>query len=543
LISRILATFLAIIGICLSMEVMTKGGRLPVVMSLLDGSGSPSALPPGAIMLQPDTPNALRVTTEFPGFGGSAVMSIVLRGGAITFITDKQHTTFRAEDSPIAVAVQANETGKATALILAETGAPTIEYLSVKSLSRHQQIWPTRMGIIAALLLFLPVAFALGFIPIDQQVARRNIILISSLLFLAVLSLSLLSVILAIVALGYLVCLAHSRSKLGYFQALAILAIPIILFKFLGPVSLASFDVSVHTIWLPIGLSFLVARQIDLAIKLATGQQSLPSVPDYVTYSVFWPSLCAGPVTQYDKNFLGGQILLTWEERASAGRRISAGLAKKMLADLIFLLLVTSNFQAVFVSGTANAGDRMAMYFGNMLFVYLDFAGYTDIALGTARWMGVRLPENFDNPLLRSNLREFWRHWHMSLTQWVNRIVYMPLTMAMRRQHSVLKYVVPVAATTLTIGLWHGLTLNWLLWGLHHALGIFISDLLVKLDNKNFAISHRSLARKVYKAIGIVFVWYWLMLSYTFTLSSNVSISLREYTLLLLAPLQIFSVP
>jgi alginate O-acetyltransferase complex protein AlgI len=537
MVARIVAVFLVILSTCIAFEFAIQGGQVPASVDILDQRGAATPHIGGPVSLYPEQVAIVRVTTELPGIGGTAVLSVTVDGDDVEVFIEQSRSTIIADGTPQRVVIHASEDGTAKALIVATSAAATLRDVRVDSLNRHQMIWPTRIGILACLVLFLPIALAIGFVPAGQT--RRNLMLAASLVFIGALSLSLLEIVGSIVVLGYLVALAVARRSLAYFSALGILVIPLILFKIMGPIALAGFDLTVQTIWLPIGLSYLVARQIDLAMKIAMGQQTLPSIRDYLFFSVFWPSFSAGPITQYDQNFVEGEAHITWTSRALGGRRISVGLAKKVFADLIFLMLVTENYHAVVVTGEAAPEIRLAFYFGNMLFVFFDFSGYTDIALGTARWMGIRLPENFDNPLLRWNMRDFWRHWHMSLTQWVNRIVYMPLSMAVRRQGHVVKYYVPIVATTLTIGLWHGFALGWFFWALHHALGVIIADWWIKLDGRYFTAPGRHWGRKMYRGAGIVFVWYWLMLSYTFTLSSNITISFREYALVLAAPLQI----
>jgi D-alanyl-lipoteichoic acid acyltransferase DltB (MBOAT superfamily) len=112
--------------------------------------------------------------------------------------------------------------------------------------------------------------------------------------------------------------------------------------------------------------------------------------------------------------------------------------------------------------------------------IYFDFSGYTDIAIGLGRLLGVRLPENFASPYLKPNLTQFWNSWHMTLTQWFRSYFFNPLLRAMRsRQESLSPLLVILVAqisTMVLIGLWHGVTLGFVLWGLWHGLGLFIQN-------------------------------------------------------------------
>ncbi len=112
--------------------------------------------------------------------------------------------------------------------------------------------------------------------------------------------------------------------------------------------------------------------------------------------------------------------------------------------------------------------------------IYFDFSGYTDIAIGLGKLLGVQLPENFDAPYLKPNLTQFWNSWHMTLTQWFRSYFFNPLIRFMRSSKVSLPMWLMVfiaqLATMSFIGLWHGVTLGFLLWGVWHGVGLFIQN-------------------------------------------------------------------
>jgi D-alanyl-lipoteichoic acid acyltransferase DltB (MBOAT superfamily) len=112
--------------------------------------------------------------------------------------------------------------------------------------------------------------------------------------------------------------------------------------------------------------------------------------------------------------------------------------------------------------------------------IYFDFSGYTDMAIGLGRFLGIRLPENFNGPYLKPNLTQFWNSWHMTLTQWFRSYYFNPVTRALRSSKwklpSYLVILIMQTTTMVLIGLWHGITVNYLLWGLWHGLGLFIHN-------------------------------------------------------------------
>lgn len=97
--------------------------------------------------------------------------------------------------------------------------------------------------------------------------------------------------------------------------------------------------------------------------------------------------------------------------------------------------------------------------------IYYDFCGYTDIALGLAMTMGIKLPQNFRAPYKASNIRDFWQRWHMSLSFWIRDYIYIPLGGS---KHGALRRVINGLVAFALCGLWHGASYNYLLWGLYH---------------------------------------------------------------------------
>jgi alginate O-acetyltransferase complex protein AlgI len=105
--------------------------------------------------------------------------------------------------------------------------------------------------------------------------------------------------------------------------------------------------------------------------------------------------------------------------------------------------------------------------------ILLDFSGYSDMAIGFARMMGIRLPENFNWPYLAANIVEFWRRWHISLSTWIRDYLYIPLGGS--RQGLSRKMLNAFIAMALC-GLWHGASWNFVIWGLYHGLGLAIAN-------------------------------------------------------------------
>src|SRR5215471_20415033 len=145
--------------------------------------------------------------------------------------------------------------------------------------------------------------------------------------------------------------------------------------------------------------------------------------------------------------------------------RILCGLAKKFaIADL--LTAYTNHLNAADIAA-ANRAILPLWLLAYGMKIYADFSAYSDIAIGSARLFGIKVPENFDWPYLRTNISEFWRHWHMSLYQWLVDYVFVPLGGS---RTAAPRVYLNVLITMFISGLWHGAGLNFVVWGLWHGL-------------------------------------------------------------------------
>jgi D-alanyl-lipoteichoic acid acyltransferase DltB (MBOAT superfamily) len=229
--------------------------------------------------------------------------------------------------------------------------------------------------------------------------------------------------------------------------------------------------------WL--GFSYVSFRLLHTILDRKAGR--LPSVPlaDYVNYVIFFPSFTAGPIDRVERftRDLNEPIALRREDWLDVGKRFFLGLFKKfVIADALSWIALNEAFARQIDS----AAWMWFLLYCYSLRIYFDFSGYTDIAISLGRMLGVRLPENFAAPYLKPNLTQFWNSWHMTLTQWFRNYFFHPLTRALRSgDRSVplaLMILVAQISTLVLIGLWHGVTVGFVLWGLWHGAGLFIQN-------------------------------------------------------------------
>ncbi len=233
----------------------------------------------------------------------------------------------------------------------------------------------------------------------------------------------------------------------------------------------SSFDIR----WL--GISYIVFRILHTLRERQMGTLPEVSLREYVTYIFFYPALTAGPIDRLER--FVKDLRAAWrpaqDDWIVVVQRIGLGLFKKfVLADSLALMALNAQ-NADKVQST---GWAWILLYAYALQIFLDFSGYTDIAIGMARMVGIRLPENFNAPYLRANITQFWNNWHMTLTQWFRAYFFNPLTRSLRTRKFPIWSVILITqlATMILIGLWHGVTLNFVLWGLWHGLGLFVHN-------------------------------------------------------------------
>jgi len=234
---------------------------------------------------------------------------------------------------------------------------------------------------------------------------------------------------------------------------------------------------SISLAWL--GFSYVAFRLLHTILDRKAGR--LPSVrlADYVNYVIFFPAFTAGPIDRLERftHDLNNPVPLDRAGWMDAGTRFFLGLFKKfVIADALAWIALNDKF-----AQQINSSAWMwVLLYSYSLRIYFDFSGYTDIAISLGRLLGVRLPENFASPYLKPNLTQFWNSWHMTLTQWFRSYFFNPLTRAMRSNElSMPTYsmiLITQVSTMVLIGLWHGVTVGFVLWGLWHGVGLFIQN-------------------------------------------------------------------
>lgn len=229
---------------------------------------------------------------------------------------------------------------------------------------------------------------------------------------------------------------------------------------------------------LPAGISFFTFQAMSYVIDVYRGEaKPQKNLIFFSVYLSLFPQLVAGPIVRYTD--LEAQLTQRpkpdYSQMREGLRRFCTGLAKKvLLADAMGRLWGSMN------GNFAQAG-ALGAWVGLLAFsfqIFFDFSGYSDMAIGLCRGMGFTIPENFDRPYRARSLTEFWRRWHMTLTEWFKVYVYIPLGGSRRGR---VRRDVNILVVWALTGLWHGAGWHFVLWGLYFAvLLIFEKRFLLK---------------------------------------------------------------
>jgi D-alanyl-lipoteichoic acid acyltransferase DltB (MBOAT superfamily) len=353
---------------------------------------------------------------------------------------------------------------------------------------------------------------------------RSAILLIASLVFLALFAHQplLFLPLAAFLLLGYLGIMLLER---GWSRATVWCILAVILaYVWLKKYTFIPAGTFLHVPYFTLGLSYIFFRVLHLLIESGDqGEKEHLPLGAYLLYTLNFTTLVSGPIQRYD-DFARDQFAV---EPIALGLRV-IGLQLERIVRGFFkvnvLALVLHDIQQVALAQLAqpvSASSKLFAAFELVIvypfFLYANFSGYIDIVIALARLMRLRLPENFDRPFSASSFIDFWNRWHITLSTWLKTYVYNPLLMALMRRTSSLALqpylgVFCFFVTFFLVGVWHGRTSGFMVFGVLQGAGVAINKLWqLQLT--------RILSRKGYKALaanqayiafarGLNFLWF-----------------------------------
>jgi len=232
-----------------------------------------------------------------------------------------------------------------------------------------------------------------------------------------------------------------------------------------------------------IGLSYILFRMIHWLVENYKHTIRTRNFLCYLNYLFFFPTFMAGPIdTLNNFHYWVGRTHVRFNVRmlmAGIGR-IFFG-AVKLLLIVPYIKPYAVDYQVLVPSlGPWGAVGSAALLYS--LYIYIDFSGYCDTAIGMAYMMGIRTPENFDNPYFSTNISDFWKRWHITFSTFLKIYVFKPVIALLNRfpiaKYRMLVSVIAYMVTFFVCGIWHGSTLNFVFWGLWHGIGLSVYKLI-----------------------------------------------------------------
>ena len=237
-----------------------------------------------------------------------------------------------------------------------------------------------------------------------------------------------------------------------------------------------------HSIVLPLAISFYTFQLIAYVVDVYRGQilRESPLI-EFMAFILFFPQLIAGPIMRHSDFFYQIDNIKPDQDKMQTGLfLLMLGIIKKVIiADNIMPLITDVYIRPGYYDWFSNLNAAS----GFVLLIYCDFSGYTDIARGLGKLLGLDLPENFRGPYLSASFREFWQRWHITLSTWMRDYLYIP--MGGSRTTPIRNNFITIS-TIILAGLWHGASYKFLVWGLMHGVTLVIERQIRKIKNKFF---------------------------------------------------------
>lgn len=244
---------------------------------------------------------------------------------------------------------------------------------------------------------------------------------------------------------------------------------------------LSFFNVPVPSFISILGVSYIFFRQLDVLFQVKARLVQTVSIIDYLNYLLSFWTILAGPIQRYRsfiQTFYDEKQPLDNQQSLVCFHRAANGMIKILLLGAFFQYCSSAAYIGILQNGPSWK-YIIAIFYCFPLFLYFNFSGYCDVVIGMAKWAGFTIPENFDRPYLSRDMIEMWNRWHITMSQWLRDYVYQPLFKVLisgifRNYISFSQYL-SIFITFSLVGIWHGTTLNFIVFGLLQGLGMAAS--------------------------------------------------------------------
>lgn len=280
----------------------------------------------------------------------------------------------------------------------------------------------------------------------------------------------------------------------------------------------ANSQFTLSSVILPLGISYYTFQALGYIIRINRGSEKAEhEYLKFVTYLIFIPKFFSGPVERSNRFFPQIHNLGNFnKDLVSDGMRLLFWGAFKKFAIAYVLYFPV---HLIYSDITAYTGVQLILvFFVQTVYIYMDFSGYTDMALGTAKIFGINLTNNFNRPFLARNISEFWRRWHISLSSWCTDFIYNPFIVKYRRYEN-FAVVAGVFLTFFTIGIWHAANWTFIVLGLLQAIAI-VYEFYTKKARLKIASGY---SKSLVNALSRILVFIFMSLSMVFFFAPTIS--------------------
>lgn len=334
-------------------------------------------------------------------------------------------------------------------------------------------------------LLFLPITIFGYFIfnHFKKNSFAQLFLLIMSLIFYAYFNFSYLFIIISSIVINYCFYLFFEKVEKNNIRKLLLIIsllfnIGILFYYkymnfFIDNVNaLFKTDIPLLSIVLPLGISFFTFQQISFVVDSYKREVPKYNFLYYASFVTFFPQLVAGPIVTHDElipQFMDQKLKNLNYENLSKGIYVFAlGLSKKVLIADVFGIVANYGFGNIESLNTTNAVIVMLSY---TFQIYFDFSGYSDMAIGIGKMFNIELPVNFNSPYKSLSIKEFWARWHMTLTRFFTKYIYIPLG---GNRKGIKRTYINIFIIYLISGFWHGANWTFIFWGVLHGIATII---------------------------------------------------------------------
>jgi alginate O-acetyltransferase complex protein AlgI len=244
-----------------------------------------------------------------------------------------------------------------------------------------------------------------------------------------------------------------------------------------------------------VGVSFIGFKLIHFFVDRRSGDLQDAKPLEVLAWLLFFPAIVAGPMQRFQdwRDQRAQKHAPDLEDIGEGLRRLAMGMVLKfVLADSVYGATLPAMTPGELAA--ISPGRFVLAAYLYTLYLYWDFSGYSHMAIGVARFWGIRLPENFNWPFVSRNLSEFWNRWHITLSHILRDYLFYPLSLAVKRRkffrrHVIAGLVAPPVITFLIAGIWHGAGLNFIIFGLLHGVGLAVVALLQRYSGSSPFVS------------------------------------------------------